>query len=70
MKITTLERYIRYTAIPYTELLDRARKGGLKVKIGDTIVVSDKLNKTIDMIPHNKKNLNEGMAGFIYNYDR
>lgn len=31
MKITTLERYIKHSTIPYGTLLERARKGGLVV---------------------------------------
>ena len=31
MKLETLEKYIRYTAIPYDEIYKRAEKGGLKM---------------------------------------
>lgn len=70
MKIRTMEKYIRYTALPYTQLLERATKGGLTVKIGKTITIKDSLNYTIELFPHNDKDINEGMAFISYNYPR
>ena len=70
MKITTLEKYIRYTDIPYTKLLARAEKGGLFVKYGETIKVWDSTNYVIRLFPYDKDNIDEGMAYINYNYPR
>ena len=70
MKIQTMEKYIRNTAIPYTELLDRAVKGGLKVTKGTVIDITDSLNKNIRLYPYNVKDINEGMVFVEYNYSK
>ena len=70
MKLSTLEHYIKYTTIPYTELLKRAERGGLVVKRWkDGAITLDATNGgRIALYPHDDNNINGGMAGITYIY--
>jgi beta-lactam-binding protein with PASTA domain len=68
MKITTIENYIKYTDIPYTEIIKRAKRGGLNVNIGETVKISDEFNRVIRMFPDNKNDIDAGMLFIRYNY--
>ena len=48
MKIKTLENYIKHTTIPYPQLVDRARRGGLNIGTmseDGTLEIWDKNNR-------------------------
>lgn len=74
MKIETLERYIKKTAIPYGDLLKRAVKGGLKVCfLGNAVVkVADATNHVMTLYFEDesvyKENKEIGLVGTEYNF--
>ena len=78
MKIETLERYIKYTTIPYGTLLERAKKGGLSVhevpKSNGTVIVKDNSGKAMHLYFENtlvyEENRNNGLICSEYNYSK
>ena len=78
MKIETLERYIRHTAIPYGTLLERAKKGGLTVheipKSDGVVQVFDSSNKCMTLFFEStgvyKENRDNGLIMTKYNYSK
>lgn len=78
MKIQTFERYIRKTAIPYGDLLNRARKGGLKVyEVPDsngTVEVSNDRGDIMQMFFEDtlvyEENRSNGLIKTVCNYPK
>lgn len=74
MKITTLEKYIKTTTIPYGELLDRAERGGLHIKKSNDGIVEawDEMNRKMVLFFASeavyKENRANGLIKTIYNY--
>jgi hypothetical protein len=74
MKIKTLEKYIKYTTIPYGDLLKRAERGGLKTKEhGEGVVeVYDENNRQMVLFFESeatyKENRTSGLIKTQYNY--
>ena len=74
--MTTLERYIKKTSLPYGTLLERAKNGGLEVKeIPDTdggVEVKDGQNRVMCLWFENtlvyKENRDNGLIKTEYNY--
>jgi len=73
MKIETLERYIKYTNIPYPDLIERAKK---TLKVGKmsndgTLEIHDNLNRQIILYFESKERFLTGNNCLIatwYNY--
>jgi hypothetical protein len=78
MKIETLERYIKKTDIPYGDLLNRARRGGLvveEVRGGNgQVIVRDGAGKMMELFFENslvlEENRTNGLEYTVYNYPR
>jgi len=76
MKIETLENYIRYTTIPYGDLLKRAAKGGLTVifKKDAVVEIIGELNKRAVLYFEDeavyKENKTCGIIASQFNYRR
>jgi hypothetical protein len=64
-----MEKYIKYTDIPYTELLERAKRGGLLVRFEEKrIVVADNEGRSIDLYTDDMHNIDDGFSPIVYNY--
>lgn len=78
MKIHTLERYIKYTTIPYGTLLERAKKGGLSVyEVPDSnglVIVKDTQGEEMRLFFEDtlvyEENRDNGLICTEYNYSR
>lgn len=75
MRIETIERYIKKTRVPYGDILKKAEKGGLEVKIDEkepsVVSIKDK-NKMMILFFESaeiyKNNLDNGLICTKYNY--
>jgi hypothetical protein len=68
MKLRTIEKYIKYTTIPYTELLERAEKKGLNIEYKDESILISNENGHIELFPFDFYDINLGMNYIVYSY--
>ena len=66
-----MENYIKHTAIPYTKLIERAKKGKLAVEYGKTYIdIIDEYKRNIRLFPYEMEKIDEGMVCVEYNYPK
>jgi hypothetical protein len=68
MKLRTIEKYIKYTTIPYTELLERAEKKGLNIEYKNESILISNENGHIELFPFDFYDIDLGMNYIVYSY--
>lgn len=61
MKAITLHKYIKYTTVPYSELIAKAKKSMDTYEVKGGMQFIDKEGKEITLYWHNPQDVNEGV---------